>query len=141
MSDSDSEGDAPLTRVMSAERPKEKGYDVSPIDTEYDVTIDDRKKTRFLYTLKMGKELPYRTVLEGKNKLDFQSILMTAHSPNSSLLLGIRDLGEGISFGLRLFNIVLQQSNKLLTPYRKRVHIFKRTELRSERGGLQEDAQ
>ena len=66
---------------------------------------------------------------------------MTAHSPNSSLPLGIRDLGVGLSFGLRLFNIVLQQSNKLLTPYRKRVHIFKRTELQSERGGLQEDAQ
>ena len=70
MSDSESDQDPPLTRVMSAERPKEKGYSVSPEDTEYKVTITDGKKTGFLYTLKKGKELPYCTVLDGKNKLD-----------------------------------------------------------------------
>ena len=72
MSDSESDLDSPLTRgrVMSAERPMEKGYNVTPEDTEYEITVTDRKKTRFLYTLKKGKELPYRTVLEGKNKLD-----------------------------------------------------------------------
>lgn len=71
MSDSDSESDldAPLTRVMSTERPK--GYNETPEATEYDVTITDGKKTRFLYTLGKGKELPYHTVLDGKNKLDF----------------------------------------------------------------------
>ena len=66
--DCDTDSDTPLTRVMSTERPKV--YDMSPEDTEYEVTISDRKKTRFLYTLKKGKELPYRTVLDGKNKLD-----------------------------------------------------------------------
>ena len=66
--DCDTDSDTPLTRVMSTERPEV--YDVSPEDTEYEVTISDRKKTRFLYTLKKGKELPYRTVLDGKNKLD-----------------------------------------------------------------------
>ena len=70
MSDSESDLDSPLTRVMSAERPNEKGYNVTPEDTEYEITVTDRKKTRFLYTLKKGKELPYRTVLDGKNKLD-----------------------------------------------------------------------
>ena len=74
MSDSDSEMDAPLTRVLSTERPKETAYNVTPEDTEYEVHVTDRKKSRFLYTLKKGKELPYRTVLEGKNKLDLQSI-------------------------------------------------------------------
>ena len=70
-SDSESDLDAPLTRVMSTERPGEKGYNETPEDTEYDVTITDGKKTRFLYTLGKGKELPYHTVLDGKNKLDF----------------------------------------------------------------------
>lgn len=74
MSDSDSELDAPLTRVLSTERPKETGYDVSPEDTDYEIHVTDRKKSRFLYTLKKGKELPYHTVLEGKNKLDLQSL-------------------------------------------------------------------